>query len=71
VLDGAQTPPGFKPIPEPVDNMSIVNIAPGLRFVWENGNDCGTRELGISAGVALSDDHWYESLLRVELRWSF
>jgi hypothetical protein len=76
VLDGAQTPPG--PVPQdpnlqgiPVDNMSIVNLCPGVRFVWENGNDCNTRELGISAGVALSDDHWYESLLRVELRWSF
>jgi hypothetical protein len=76
VLDGAQTPPsadnnpvGFEP--QEIDNMSIVNICPGVRFVWENGNDCGTRELGISSGLALSDDHWYETILRIDLRWSF
>jgi hypothetical protein len=51
--------------------MSIVNFCPGVRFVWENGNDCGTRELGISSGLALSDDHWYETILRIDLRWSF
>jgi hypothetical protein len=73
VLDGQQTPPGTitEPQGEEVDNMSIVNLAPGVRFVWENGNDCGTRELGISAGVAVSENQWYDSILRVDLRWSF
>jgi hypothetical protein len=77
VLDGDQTLPGASPImgappiTERVDNLTIVNIAPGVRFVWENGNDCGTRELGISSGIAVSDAHWYESIVRVDLRWSF
>jgi hypothetical protein len=70
VLDGDETPFGStKPVS--VDNMNIVNLCPGVRFVWENGNDCGTRELGISTGVAVSEHHWYESIFRVDLRWSF
>jgi hypothetical protein len=56
---------------ESVDGMGIANLYPGVRFAWDNGSDCSTRELGISAGIALSDDHWYDSILRVELRWSF
>jgi hypothetical protein len=56
---------------ETVDGMDITNLYFGTRFVWDKGNDCGTRECGISTGFTLTDHHWYESILRVELRWSF
>ena len=78
LFDGQQTPPvdfsqPIPPLPTPmnVDNMTIVNLAPGVRFACENGNDCGTREIGISSGFAVSGNQWYSELLRVELRWSF
>ena len=79
IFDGDQTPsidgdlvtPGPQFVTESVDGMDILNFYPGIRFVWDNGNDCGVRECGISTGFALSEDHWYESILRVELRWSF
>jgi hypothetical protein len=78
IFDGDQTLPVgalLTPVPpflsDSVDGMNIANLYTGVRFVWDNGNDCGTRECGISTGFAISEDHWYESILRVELRWSF
>jgi hypothetical protein len=66
LVDGVPTP-----ITDTVDGMNIANLYTGVRIVWDNGNDCGTRECGISTGFAVTEDHWYESILRVELRWSF
>jgi hypothetical protein len=62
-------------IPQPVapieiDSMGILNICPGLRWVCDPGCDCGVREFGISGGVCVTEDHWWQELLRIEFRWS-
>jgi hypothetical protein len=54
-----------------VDGMNIANVYFGTRVVLDKENDCGTRECGISTGFTITDNHWYDSILRVEFRWSF
>ena len=72
VLDGEQTLPVISvPQTERIDGLGIFNIYPGVRFVCDKGGDLGLFELGIGTGFAVSDHHWYESLLRVDLRWSY
>ena len=68
VLDGKQTGPAGA---TEVDGSGIFNIYPGVRFVYDKGGDLGLFELGIGTGFAVSDTHWYESLFRVDLRWSY
>ncbi|HJQ79844.1 MAG TPA: transporter, partial [Lacipirellulaceae bacterium] len=79
LLDGRQTFPGEPPPPvamdpggrEEIDTLSILNIHPGLRWVCDTAGDCGVREFGITSGIAVTEDHWYEEILRLELRWVF
>jgi hypothetical protein len=80
ILDGQQTFPGeefplvggFDPGgPNQIDTLSILNIHPGLRWVCDTSGDCGVREFGITSGIAVTEDHWYEEILRIELRWVF
>lgn len=74
VLDGLETPfllpavvlPGVE-----IDPESILNIQPGVRFVMDGGGGIGLFELGVSGGFAVTQNHWYESLMRLDLRWSF
>jgi len=71
VLDGRQTLPGnANPASEEVDSIGIVNVHPGLRWVCDKGGDCGVKEFGISSGICVTQDSWYEELLRIEFRWS-
>ncbi|MDZ4820157.1 MAG: hypothetical protein SGJ20_14410 [Planctomycetota bacterium] len=68
-LDGQQTAPdGFI---EAVDPVAILNVYPGVRFVYDMGCDLGLLEAGIGTGLALTSDHWYASLLRFELKWTY
>jgi hypothetical protein len=71
VLDGTQTPPVFNPVPIEIDTLSVVTIHPGVRIVCDKGCDCGTKEFGITGGVAVTEDHWYESMIRIEFRWTY
>lgn len=83
VLDGAQTNPGFVPVPPPmpppnpnpfvtqIDSLSVVNLHPGVRIVCDRDCDCGTKEFGIAGGIALTEDHWFESMIRLEFRWTY
>jgi hypothetical protein len=79
VVDGRQTFPGETILPPPVDpggfeeidTLSILNIHPGLRWVCDTAGDCGVREFGITSGFTVTEDHWYEEILRIELRWVF
>jgi hypothetical protein len=72
VLDGRQTFPFVvDPLFEEIDTLSVLNIHPGLRWVCDTAGDCGVREFGISSGIAVTEDHWYEEILRLELRWVF
>jgi hypothetical protein len=42
-----------------------------LRWVCDTAGDCGVREFGITSGFTVTEDHWYEEILRLELRWVF
>ncbi len=71
VLDGAETRPGLAPVPIEIDTLSIVNLHPGVRIICDKGCDCSTKEFGISGGVALTADHWYQTMVRLEFRWTY
>lgn len=68
VLDGQKTP--FGGVPVDVDGDSVAHIFPGLRFVADTGGDFGLFELGIGGGFDIGSTGWYDSMLRLELRWS-
>ena len=69
VLDGEQTLPNGEL--QPVDGLGIFNLHPGVRFVIDKGGNSNLCEVGISSGIALSSDRWYENLLRLDFRWTF
>lgn len=77
VLDGRESLPGIDfnendPLAnsQEIDSMGIVNVHPGLRWVCDKGGDCGVKEFGISSGICVTQDTWYEELVRIEFRWS-
>jgi hypothetical protein len=69
VLDGKKTTPDSGTLS--VDGDQICNIHPGLRVVWDTGGDLGLVEFGIAGGLSPTKQHWYDSLLRVDLRCSY
>ena len=64
VLDGMETTPTGTAVD--IDPEGILNVQPGLRIVFGE-----SFELGISGAFAISGNHWYEELLRLDLRWFF
>ncbi len=54
-----------------LDGETILNCYPGLRIVSDTSGDFGIFELGINAGASVSSMHWYRTMMRLELRWSF
>jgi hypothetical protein len=70
VLDGQQSLPS-RVDPVDVDGMGILNVYPGVRIVHDNLCDFGLFELGIASGFSVTERHWYDSLLRIDLRWSW
>ena len=70
-LDGQVTPPGLGATPIPVDGQNIVNIHPGIRWVWDSSCACSVRELGLFGGFSMSSDSLYEEILRLEYRWTW
>ncbi len=70
VLDGYETPYPAGP-PRHIDPVVIGNLYPGVRIVKDSGGDFGLFELGISGGFATVSDQFYNSILRLELRWSY
>ena len=57
--------------PTPVDTETIFNVAPGARFVLDNGGDLGLLEFGLSSSIALTDHRWHSMLVRLETRLSW
>lgn len=69
VMDGLETNPGSTvaapDISEP-DPAGIFNIQPGVRIL------CGqNKDFGVSAAIAVTNEHWYDQLFRFEFRWFF
>lgn len=70
VLDGAETSfPGGREVW--LDHKGIINLQPGLRVLLSDRGPGGKFELGVSGAFALTRAHWYQDLLRFDLRWSF
>ncbi|MCA9213850.1 MAG: hypothetical protein KDB27_12350 [Planctomycetales bacterium] len=70
VLDGQKT--GLdtmgQPAEIPLDGETIVNVYPGLWFVRERKS---ILELGVSGGLAVSNEKFYESILRFDVRIAY
>jgi len=71
VLSGRKTVGDIVPETIRVDGDNILNIYPGVRFVRDGGGDLGLFELGFGGGLSVTSNHWYQGLLRLDLRWSF
>ena len=56
-------------VPRPVSRDATAALHPGVRFAWDPGGDLGAMELGVSTGFGISRDRFYDSLLRLELRF--
>lgn len=54
-----------------LDGETILNFYPGLRIVSDTSGDFGLFEMGLNAGASVSSMHWYRTMIRLELRWSF
>lgn len=74
VLSGRETVPsdllGIAQVNE-LDGLNIFNLYPGLRIVKDAGGDMGVFELGISGGFTVTDNHWYESMVRMDIAFGF
>ena len=70
-LDGEATVAGIgnNTVTAEVDSDGILNFHPGIRWVVDDGGDCGIKEFGVFGGVALTSDHLYRGLLRLEVRY--
>ena len=60
------------PVPVSVDSLTILNMFPGVRWV----RDCGCQDLGLfegylGVGFPLTTNRWYDTMLRLDLRWSY
>jgi len=69
VLDGLETDPFGLPVA--IDPEAILNIYPGVRFFLSEECPFGKFEVGVSGGITLTQNHWYEELVRLDLRWSW
>lgn len=69
VLNGQMTTPSGVAVS--TDSTHIFNVFPGVRIANDRGSDLGLFELGISGGWAISNDHFYDAMLRVDVRWSY
>ena len=58
-------------IPQGVDGEGILNIQPGLRYVWDTGGDFGMFELGLSSAFRVTNNHWYDNMFRFDIRWAY
>ena len=67
--DGAKTLPDGSIVN--IDGEGFVNIHPGVRFVLGPRGDLGLFEFGVAGGLGLGEERLYDSILRVELRWSY
>lgn len=69
--DGSQTSDDGENSGESLDGTTILNVFPGVRYVYDGLGDMGLFELGLNAGISVSDQRWYRHMARLELRWSF
>lgn len=58
-------------IPVPTDGEHVVNFVPGVRIAQERFSDLGLFEFGISGGWSVTNSQLYESILRIDVRFSY
>lgn len=69
VLNAQQTGPLGQIIE--LDGEDIINLFPGVRLVKDSGGEFGLFEVGVSGATAVTTSHWYETMIRLDLRWTF
>jgi hypothetical protein len=65
ILDGQAT--GLNG-PLPVDGETISTVHFGMRIARDTGRDFGLVEMGVSGGLNLGSNGWYDSMIRMEIR---
>lgn len=74
MLDGQKTLPPVGLLPpgvRDVNSEGIFNLMPGMRLVWDTGGDLGLIEFGLSGGVGVGSDGWYDGMLRFDTRFAW
>lgn len=69
VLDGQKTLPNG--LTADVDGEMFFSVQPGVRFVMGPKGDLGLFELGISGAANLSNNGFFDSLVRLEFRFTY
>jgi len=69
VMDGLKTQPDG--VIAPVDGEAFFSIYPGMRFVLGPSGDLGLFELGIGSGFTLSNNGFFETAFRLDMRFSW
>jgi hypothetical protein len=69
VLDGMKTLPSG--VVAPVDGEAFFSIYPGMRFVLGPSGDLGLFELGVGSGFTLSNNGFFETAFRLDMRFSW
>jgi hypothetical protein len=64
---GKKTGPGNVALP--VKDPTAM-IYPGIRFVRDSGGDLGVMEFGAAYGIGFTEERTFDSLLRLELKFS-
>jgi hypothetical protein len=49
----------------------IMALYPGIRVARDRGSDLGLFEWGISTGLPITSPKFYDSILRIDVRWGF
>lgn len=53
-----------------VDGETAFELFPGMRFVLGPQSDWGLCEIGVSAGTVFADDDWFDSRIRLNIRFT-
>jgi hypothetical protein len=69
VMSGMKTQPDG--IIADVDQDSFFSIYPGMRFVLGPSGDLGLFELGVGGGFTLSNNGFFETMFRLDMRFSW
>jgi hypothetical protein len=49
----------------------VMGLYPGFRVARDRGSDLGLFEWGISSGIPITGPRFYDSILRLEIRWMY
>lgn len=69
VANGRRTEPNG--VVTDAEGDHIMALYPGVRVARDRGSDLGLFEWGISTGLPITSPRFYDSILRIDVRWGF